>query len=103
MALNSQMYVAFNPVPVPHRQTIIDTSSTNLIIILFMMQVSKKIPFEDPSVLNIVRGLYTISNLVIVGVYIYMQSKINAKKGFAPITHTHISLYDTDELWPCQT
>ena len=46
-----------------------------------MMQVSKKIPFEDPQVLMGVRALYIVSNLIIVGIYLYMQQKINAKKG----------------------
>ena len=55
--------------------------STNLVIILGMMQVSKKIPFEDPQVLMGVRGLYIVSNLIIVGVYLYIQMKINSKKG----------------------
>ncbi|KAL1302578.1 hypothetical protein AAFC00_002957 [Neodothiora populina] len=53
---------------------------TNLIIILFMMQVSKKIPFEDENVLNGVRGLYIVSNLIIAGVYTYCQMQINKKK-----------------------
>lgn len=48
---------------------------------LFFMQASKKIPFDDPFVLNIVRAAYVISNVLIVGVYLYVQSKINAKKG----------------------
>ena len=46
-----------------------------------MMQVSKKIPFDDPQVLMGVRALYIVSNLIIVGIYLYMQQKINAKKG----------------------
>ena len=46
-----------------------------------MMQVSKKIPFEDPQVLLGVRVLYVVSNLIILGIYLYMQMKINAKKG----------------------
>ena len=57
--------------------------STNLIIILGMMQVSKKIPFDDPQVLMGVRGLYILSNLIIAGIYLYVQTKINAKKGTA--------------------
>ena len=52
-----------------------------------MMQVSKKIPFEDPQVLLGVRVLYVVSNLIIVGIYFYMQMKINAKKGESPFTH----------------
>jgi len=61
--------------------------STNLVIILGMMQVSKKIPFEDPQVLMGVRGLYIVSNLIIIGVYLYIQSRINSKKGrsFSPL------------------
>lgn len=46
-----------------------------------MMQASKKVPFEDPNVLNGVRALYIVSNLIIAGVYLYIQNKINSKKG----------------------
>ena len=52
-----------------------------------MMQVSKKIPFEDPQVLLGVRVLYVVSNVIILGIYLYMQMKINAKKG------THYGAY----------
>lgn len=65
------------------------SNSTNLIIILGMMQVSKKIPFDDPQVLLGVRVLYVVSNLIILGIYLYMQMKINAKKGSdAPLRTT---------------
>lgn len=57
------------------------SNSTNLGIILFMMQASKKIPFEDPNVVMGVRGAYLLSNLLIIGIYLYIQSKINAKRG----------------------
>jgi hypothetical protein len=46
-----------------------------------MMQVSKKIPFDDPNVLMAVRATYVISNLVIVGIYLYVRMQINKKKG----------------------
>lgn len=46
-----------------------------------MMQVSKKIPFEDENVLNGVRALYIVSNLIIAGVYTYVQMQINKKRG----------------------
>lgn len=46
-----------------------------------MMQVSKKIPFDDPQVLLGVRVLYIATNIIIAGVYLYLQTKINAKKG----------------------
>ncbi len=55
--------------------------STNLAIILGMMQVSKRIPFEDPNVLNIIRAVYIGSNVVIGLVYLYIQAQINKKKG----------------------
>lgn len=50
-----------------------------------MMQVSKKIPFDDPQVLLGVRILYIVTNIIIAGVYLYLQSKINAKKGIHPL------------------
>lgn len=46
-----------------------------------MMQASKKIPFDDPNVLNGVRALYIVSNLIIAGVYIYVKMQIDKKKG----------------------
>lgn len=50
-------------------------------IILFFMQASKKVPWEDPNVLNGIRGLYILSNVIIVGIYIYVGMKIDKKKG----------------------
>jgi Phosphate transport (Pho88) len=54
---------------------------TNLVIVLGMMQVSKKIPFDDPQVLLGVRILYVVSNLLIFALYFYVQTRINKKKG----------------------
>lgn len=62
-------------------------SSTNLVIILGMMQVSKKVDFDNPDVLNIVRGLYVASNVIIAFVYLYVQSQINKKKGTLRLPH----------------
>ncbi|KAK2813933.1 hypothetical protein FQN50_000334 [Emmonsiellopsis sp. PD_5] len=53
---------------------------TNLVVILVMMQVSKKIPFDNPDVLLGVRTMYIASNIIIFGLYMYVQSQINAKK-----------------------
>ena len=50
-------------------------------VILVMMQLAKKIPFEDPNILMMVRGMYILSNIIIVSIYLYTQKKINAKKG----------------------
>lgn len=48
-----------------------------------MMQVSKKIPFDDPNVLNGVRALYVVSNLLIAGIYFYVKMQIDKKRGNA--------------------
>jgi hypothetical protein len=45
------------------------------------MQVSKRIPLDDPNVLNMVRGGYLLSNLIILAVYGYVHYLINKKKG----------------------
>lgn len=52
-----------------------------MVIILVMMQASKKIPFEDENVLNGVRALYVVSNVLIFAVYMYTKMKIDQKKG----------------------
>lgn len=45
------------------------------------MQISKKIPFDDPSVLMGVRALYIVSNVIIAAIYFYVQMQINKKNG----------------------
>lgn len=45
------------------------------------MQISKKIPFDDPNVLTGVRALYIVSNIIIAGIYLYVQQQINKKNG----------------------
>lgn len=50
-------------------------------VILVMMQLAKKIPFEDPNILMMVRGMYILSNVLILSIYLYTQKKINTKKG----------------------
>lgn len=52
-----------------------------MVIILVMMQLAKKVPFDNPDVLLLVRGIYVLSNALILGLYLYTQSKINSKKG----------------------
>ena len=56
-------------------------SSTNLVIILGMMQVSKRVPFDDPQVLMGVRILYVVSNLLIFALNYYIGMKIKQKRG----------------------
>ena len=50
-------------------------------MILFLMQFAKKIPFDDPTVLNAIRAVYLTSNVIIVSVYLYVQKQINKKRG----------------------
>lgn len=45
------------------------------------MQLSKKIPFDDPMVLNGCRALYVVSNLLILGLYLYCKIQIDKKNG----------------------
>ncbi|RCI17225.1 hypothetical protein L249_3174 [Ophiocordyceps polyrhachis-furcata BCC 54312] len=60
---------------------------TNLIIILGMMQVSKRIPFDDPTVLNGVRGIYVASNILIGLVYLFIHMQINKKKDMTTLKY----------------
>lgn len=60
-----------------------DCRSTNLAIILVMMQLAKKVPFENPDVLMAVRGLYILSNVIILAINLYTQAKISSKKGMS--------------------
>ena len=48
------------------------------------MQISKKVPFDNPDVLNGVRALYVLSNVIIAGIYFYVQAQINKKNGACP-------------------
>ncbi|KAL1890226.1 phosphate transporter (Pho88) [Sporothrix stenoceras] len=60
---------------------------TNLVIILGMMQVSKRIPFEDPQTLQLVRIGYAASNAIILAIYLYIQAKINSKKDLTTLKY----------------
>ncbi|KAI9825277.1 MAG: hypothetical protein M1832_001311 [Thelocarpon impressellum] len=60
---------------------------TNLMVILGMMQVSKRIPFDDPTVLNGVRAAYVLSNVAIVAIYLYVQVQINKKKDMTTLKY----------------
>ncbi|KII84326.1 hypothetical protein PLICRDRAFT_57735 [Plicaturopsis crispa FD-325 SS-3] len=51
----------------------------NLVISLGIMQVARKIPFEDPDVLNYVRIGYVSAQLIVLAVYYYISLKIKQK------------------------
>jgi len=87
---------------------------TNLVIILGMMQVSKRIPMDDPDTLFLVRCGYVLSNVIIISVYAYTHFLINKKKDMTtlkyldqpqmgsteepkPITTT-VHKYDVDQM-----
>lgn len=51
------------------------------------MQLSKKIPFDDPNVLNLIRAGYILSNLIIFGIYFYVSQQIAKKKDMTVIKY----------------
>lgn len=51
-----------------------------MIIVLGGMQLAKQIDFKDPNILMGVRAMYIISNLIIVGIYLYVKMQIEKKK-----------------------
>ncbi|KAI5800147.1 inorganic phosphate transporter Pho88 [Peziza echinospora] len=61
---------------------------TNLAVMLGMMQVAKRIPFDDPNVLNMVRFGYILSNLIIVAVYYYVGLQIRKKNDLTTLKYT---------------
>lgn len=65
----------------PREADVLVSRRTNLLIILGMMQVAKKIPFDDPTVLNLCRAAYAASNVIILGIYLYIKTVVDRKKG----------------------
>jgi len=51
----------------------------NLVISLGAMQVARKIPFDDPDVLNYVRIAYITVQVLVLGTYYYVSLKIKKK------------------------
>jgi len=43
------------------------------------MQVARKIPFDDPVVLNYVRGGYIVTQIISIAVFLYISRKIKQK------------------------
>ncbi|KAH8094485.1 inorganic phosphate transporter [Cristinia sonorae] len=54
-------------------------AASNLVISLVAMQVARKIPFDDPEILNYVRFAYVVVQLAVLGIYLLVSSKIRAK------------------------
>ncbi|KAI9774789.1 MAG: hypothetical protein M1840_000005 [Geoglossum simile] len=70
---------------------------------LFFMQLSKKVPFDNPMVLNGVRATYVLSNLIILGVYLYVRSKIYAMKDRTNLKYVEPPQTGTSEEKPVTT
>ncbi|KAF8236713.1 inorganic phosphate transport PHO88 [Tricholoma matsutake] len=51
----------------------------NLVISLGAMQLARKIPFEDPEVLNYVRIAYVAAQVIILGAYYYVSYAVKRK------------------------
>ncbi|KAL2828047.1 inorganic phosphate transporter Pho88 [Aspergillus cavernicola] len=60
---------------------------TNLAIIVVMMQLAKKVPFDNPDVLLAVRGVYILSNVIILALYLYTQAQINKKNDLTTLKY----------------
>ncbi|PYH90109.1 inorganic phosphate transport PHO88 [Aspergillus ellipticus CBS 707.79] len=56
-----------------------------------MMQLAKKVPFEDPNVLLMVRGMYILSNVIILGIYLFTQAKISKKNDLTTLKYVEPS------------
>lgn len=59
----------------------------NLGVTLLMMQVAKKVPFEDERVLWGVRGLYLLSNFLILSLYLYTLKLIKKRNDYTTIKY----------------
>ncbi|KAJ5563099.1 hypothetical protein N7535_002456 [Penicillium sp. DV-2018c] len=77
---------------------------TNLAIILVMMQLAKKVPFDDPQVLMLVRCCYIVSNILILAIHLYTQFKINQKKDMTTLKYVEPApMGSTEEPKPVTT
>jgi Ca2+/Na+ antiporter len=56
----------------------------NLAIILGSMQLSKRIDWEDKSVLTNIRLMYLASNVIIFAIFAYIYTQIQKKNGIHP-------------------
>jgi len=69
----------------------------NLLISLGAMQLARKIPFEDPEVLNYVRVAYATTQLLVLGVYYYISMKIKQKNDQTVLKYVEASNGMTQE------
>ncbi|KAI9457036.1 inorganic phosphate transporter [Boletus coccyginus] len=51
----------------------------NIVISLGAMQIARRIPFDDPVILNYVRLGYVLSQIIIIGTYFFVSYKVKQK------------------------
>jgi hypothetical protein len=56
----------------------------NLAIIFGSMQLGKRLDWEDKDVLNRIRALYLLSNIIVFAIYAYVYVQIQKKNGTSP-------------------
>lgn len=60
---------------------------TNMVLMLVVNRLSGKLDFEDPTTVNIVRGCYIASNLLILLVYLFARHIINKKNDLTTLRY----------------
>ncbi|KAG5355093.1 Inorganic phosphate transport protein [Yarrowia sp. B02] len=65
----------------------VNPAISNLVIMLVMMQVSKRVPFEDPQVLMGIRILYVVAQVLVLGLYLYTRSIITKKNDLTTLKY----------------
>jgi len=69
----------------------------NLVISLGVMQVARKIPFDEPDVLNYVRLGYVVSQVAILAVYYFISFKIKQKNDLTVLKYVEAANPMTQE------
>lgn len=59
----------------------------NLVIMLVMMQVSRRIDVENPTTVNVIRALYLVSCSTILLLFFYTRNVINQKKDMSTLKY----------------
>lgn len=71
----------------PILTNMVNPAISNLVLMLGLNQLAKKIPFEDENVVNIARGVYLLSNIIIFGLYLYTRSIIIKKNDLTTLKY----------------
>ncbi|ABN65841.1 yeast pho88 [Scheffersomyces stipitis CBS 6054] len=60
---------------------------TNIVVMLVMMQVSRRLDLENPDILFYVRVAYLSCQAIALGVYLFTRAKINAKNDLTTLKY----------------